>query len=114
MSSPPNCALPQPSKGLPLGPASAIMCTARSDVWPSRERSNSATSSPSKAVRFARHYRGLQRDNSARRTAPVAPDGSFDLAGGSESAVEPVVFEFAGVPVGDVFMVDEERHNVIQ
>lgn len=46
--------------------------------------------------------------------APVAPDGSFDLAGGSESAVEPVVFEFVGESSGDVFMVDAEKRNVIE
>jgi hypothetical protein len=46
--------------------------------------------------------------------APVAPDGRFDLAGGAESAVEPIVFEFVGEPVSDVFMVNAEKHNVIQ
>lgn len=46
--------------------------------------------------------------------APVAPDGRFELAGGAESAVEPIVFEFVGEPVSDVFMVDAEKHNGIQ
>ncbi|MEY3161070.1 MAG: hypothetical protein RIT25_1061, partial [Planctomycetota bacterium] len=34
--------------------------------------------------------------------------------GGSESAVEPVVFEFVGESSGDVFMVDAEKRNVIE